>query len=686
MVRQNTSALRPSKWSSRFSPNRRTVAPFLMGIAMTAAVQADLVATFTREGVTDSRMDRFPAIQLQAGEPATPFLTPGPFQVVWKGSLMIPRRERLVFSFEGEGTATLKIDGKEVLTRAGTLAGEDSKSTRINPGDHEFELTYSSKPDGTGEFRIFWEEPGFVRQSMPESAFKAETTAATTLGALQRRGRLLFTAQNCVKCHSPGSGFGATPMPETNEIAPILFGTGDRASEEWLRKWIADPSSLKPTTHMPALVDASKSEGLQQASDLAAFLAGMKGVAPAGAAVDPALAEEGGAHFHELGCVACHNPPDKGVADPSRVPLNNVSSKYLPGALVAFLKKPDTYHPSIKMPDFRLTDAEANSIAAYLTKTSAGKETQVSYQFPKGDATRGAAMAATLQCGVCHPGLPMDPPSAPAAMDAVFKKDWSAAGCVAPVEKRGKSPHLNIDDNDRAALVAFSKTGTGSLSRDTAAEYVTRQIEELRCVACHALDGKAPLLSNFHSETAGLVAHLPKLNERLDQTRPQLSFTGEMLYTTAIESMINGSEKSRPRPWLGMRMPGFHNQAPLLATGFSKLHGLAPNKPEEVKVDAAMAAIGKELVSATGFGCITCHGVGEQKPTAAFEVEGVNFSLVPSRIRGDYYHRWMDNPTSVTPGTKMPVYSKENKSQRTDVLEGDAKKQFEAIWEYIHQK
>lgn len=656
-------------------------------LSLAPAAQAELVATFTREGVTDSRLDRFPAVFLGAGEPATPFLSPGPFQVVWKGTLVLSKRERLVFSFEGEGSATLKIDGKEVLTRAGTLAGEESKSTRLNPGDHTFELTYGSKPDGTAEFRIFWEEPGFTRQSMPPGVFKTDATDATSLGALQRHGRLLFTSQNCVKCHTSTAGLGATPMPETNEIAPILFGTGDRVSEDWLRKWLADPKAIKPSTHMPALVDASTAEGLQRASDLAAFVAGMKTGAPAGPASDPALATEGGLHFHELGCVACHNPPDKGLADPSRVPLNNVASKYLPGALAAFLKKPNLYHPAIKMPDFRLSDAEANSLAAFLTQYSTGKETKLDYQFPAGDATRGAEVAASLQCGVCHPGLPMDLPSAPAGLEAIFTRDWSVAGCVAPAVKQGKRvPHLNLTDDDRKALVAFSKMGAGSLGRDTPAEYVSRQVEVLRCTACHAMDNKPPLLSNYHSESAGFAGDVTKLNERVDQTRPQLTFTGEMLYTTAIQAMIDGTADPRPRPWLGMRMPGFHNQAALLANGLSKVHGVAPNQPQEVKVDAAMAEIGKNLVGSTGFGCVTCHGIGDQKPTAAFEVEGINFSLVPSRLRSDYYHRWMDDPRSVTPSTKMPQYSQDNKSQRSDVLEGDAKKQFEAIWEYIHQK
>jgi mono/diheme cytochrome c family protein len=665
---------------------RRLLASGLLVLPTAGPARADLIATFTRDGVSDSRLDRIPALALESGEPVTPFLAPGAFEAVWKGKLSVPKRLRLVFSFEGEGSATLKIDGKEVLTASGELAGKSSKSTRLNPGEHEFELSYGSKPDGSGVVRVYWEEKSFVRQTIPPSAFTAEATDAVTSGVLERRGRELFATQNCVKCHSASSGFGASPMPEIAEIGPLLFGQGERTSEEWLRKWIAGPRLLKPSTTMPALVDATTAEGRQSASDLAAYVASLKTGAPAGVAPDVKLAEEGGLHFHELGCVGCHNPPDKGIADPGRVPLNNVASKYLSGALVAFLKQPDAHNPFIKMPNFRLSDAEADSIAAYLTKASTGQETKMEGEFPAGDATRGATVAASLQCGVCHPGMPLSPDSAPATMDAIFKSDWSANGCVAPTGNRGKAPELNLTDDDRAALVAFSKRGHESLGRDNQAEYATRQIDALRCTACHGIDDQQALLSSVHSDSAALAAHVPHLTERVDQSRPQLTYTGEMLHTTAIESMIAGTADPRPRPWLAMRMPSFKTHATAMSKGLSKSHGVLPNKPEVVEVDSALTDIGKELAGSTGFGCTTCHAVGDEKATAAFEVEGINFSLLPDRLRADYYHRWMDDPKSVTPSTKMPSYSKDGKSQRTDVLGGDAGKQFEAIWQYIHRK
>ena len=96
-----------------------------------------------------------------------------------------------------------------------------------------------------------------------------------------------------------------------------------------------------------------------------------------------------------------------------------------------------------------------------------------------------------------------------------------------------------------------------------------------------------------------------------------------------------------------------------------------PGAPEAANPDPALAEIGKKLVGADGFGCTTCHGVGPVKPTAAFEVEGVNFALSHERLRKEWFMRWMDNPQSVTPGSKMPRYSENGKSQRPRQLADD---------------
>jgi len=656
----------------------------LTGLLLGTA-QAQLIATFKAGDVSDARLDRLPALLVKAGEPATPFLAPGAFEVTWTGQLAIRERQRLVFSFEGSGSASLSIDGKPVVEESGELGAKPSERLRLNPGDHEFTLTFKSQPDGSGRFRLFWEEAAFPKQSIPPGAFKSNPNAAATLGELQRHGRMLFAENHCSKCHSAASGFGSAAMPEISELAPLLAGIGDRVNEDWLKSWIAAPQSLRPTTRMPALVDATTDAGRQQAADLAAFVVTQTFGAPAGTAPDPALAQKGGETFHTLGCVACHTLPSQTEPDREhkRLPLNNVAAKFKPGALVPFLKKPDAYHPFTGMPDFRLSDDEANSLAAYLTAASTGKETKPAAPFLAGDKTRGEALAKSLNCGSCHAGLPLSETPAP-TLDAIFKKDWSASGCAAQADKRGKAPVLHLDDAERAALVAFSKTGSTPLTRDTPGEYVRRQIESQRCTNCHNHDGKGSLLDSVHSDSRPLVADLKHLDERVDQSRPQLTYIGEMLHATVTESMIQGSTDPRPRPWLLMRMPAFHAKAKSLADGFARMHGIEPSGPKPFTINPALAETGKTLAS--GFGCTTCHAIGDQKPTAAFEVQGVDLQLSAQRIREDYFYRWMANPGSITPSTKMPKYAEGNLSQRTDLLEGDAHKQFEAIWHYLHQK
>jgi mono/diheme cytochrome c family protein len=651
-------------------------------LCLVVSARADLVATFSQGGVTDARLDRMAALSVPAGQAPTPFLEAGKFEAEWKGSIELKERKRLCFSFEGNGKAVLTVAGEEVLAEEGTLGAAKTKRLRLNPGLHEIRVSYGSPEDGSGSFRLYWEEEGMPRQTVPPAAFAAEATDDAKLGELRRHGRMAFTQQHCAKCHAPEGGFGASPMPETGEIAPILAGIGDRVAESWLRDWIADPKAMKPGTKMPNLVDPGTPEGLQKAADLAAFLAASKFGAPAPPVPDPSLSKAGGAVFHELGCVGCH---DQSGADASRVPLNNVASKYLPGQLAAFLKKPEAFHPFTAMPNFKLTDDEAASLAAYLTASSEGKGTVLGYRFPAGDATRGAEVAASLHCGTCHPGLPGGVPSAP-ALEKVFAADWAEKGCVSEKDKRPALPKMNLGEGDREGLLAFSKAGIGSLKRDSASEFAERQVSSKNCTACHAMDGKASGLESLHSTTSGLAAHVKGLNERVDQSRPPLTFVGEMLFSSYVESMLAGTVVERPRPWLGTRMPAFPAYAKTMADGLSRAHGFEPGPPVKVEVDPALAGIGKKLVSAEGFGCTTCHGIGGQAPTAAFEVGAVNFALTPGRLREEFYHRWMDNPAGVTPGSKMPRYADGNESQRTDILEGDARKQYEAIWHWLHSE
>ena len=302
---------------------------------------------------------------------------------------------------------------------------------------------------------------------------------------------------------------------------------------------------------------------------------------------------------------------------------------------------------------------------------------------PKGDAARGKEVAAAHHCFYCHAGLPTPSELTVPSMQKIFAADWSKSGCVSASEDQEKAPALHLTEADRQALIAFSKTGTDSLGNNDKAEAAERKFHSLRCDSCHSRDAMPALLDRTHSETQSLTAHIAGANEKVDQSRPHMSFIGEMLRASYMQSVISGSLTTKPRPWLDMRMPAFSSHAASLADGFPRLHGIDPNEEITSTIDQALVPIGKDLLSADkGFGCTTCHGLGDTKPTAAFEVQGIYLEHISARLRREWFNRWMDNPASVTPGTKMPQYAPNGQSPNP-ALNGKADDQFNAIWQYL---
>src|SRR5262249_19610258 len=134
-------------------------------------------------------------------------------------------------------------------------------------------------------------------------------------------------------------------------------------------------------------------------------------------------AENGGGLFASFACIACHTPPDFAGKDThARIPLAHVGAKFNQVSLVEFLKLPALHSPFIRMPNFRLADEEARSRAAYLYGTAKAKSPGV-----RGDAGKGATLAATAGCANCHtiPRVEKSTLAAPAL------SSLKAGGCLA---------------------------------------------------------------------------------------------------------------------------------------------------------------------------------------------------------------------------------------------------------------
>lgn len=173
-------------------------------------------------------------------------------------------------------------------------------------------------------------------------------------------GRVLLNELRCAACHD------GLPKAAHPRSAPNLQDIGNRVRPDAIQAIIANPHVAKPGTLMPSMLDAlPETERKQAAEAITHFLVGdniLVDTLPGGIVRGEKL-------FHQVGCVACHQPQREGAATiEGSVPLAFVEKKYTVGSLTAFLKNPHAARPSGRMPNLNLTDAEAADIAGYLLR------------------------------------------------------------------------------------------------------------------------------------------------------------------------------------------------------------------------------------------------------------------------------------------------------------------------------
>lgn len=642
-----------------------------------------LTLTFTSGDKTDARSARLVALHIPAGQPATPFLPAGAFTARWEGQISSPLRDEYTFAADVKGSFKLTINGKLVLEGAGdTTAQTVNKAFQLNKGANAFVAEFSN--DGTSDalIRLNWWTKEFPAEPVPPAVFTHDVNAKSLrVGVLARDGRMLFAQLRCAACHAdaaliPPKGEG---MPEMAQDAPLFDEVGAKFNETWLAHWINDPHSIRPRALMPRLFNAGPGKIDQRAADLAAYFISL------GKRDDTAPAAEnaplGGALFANFGCIACHTMPDfKGVDEQRRVPLSHVKAKWQPRALREYLKDPAKNYAWTHMPNFRLTEEEAERLTAYLLS---GPQRDFPAG-PKGDMAKGAQALVTAGCLNCHAGMP---PTTQPPLAQTLKNGWTKGCMAADPPSRGHAPDFNLTDRERDALRAFAVAGFASLKQDTVLEFAERQFMNMRCGACHSRDNEPSVWSSVEAEMAPLQAAAPTQPEGAAPVSaagaPTSTWFGEKLRPAWMEQFVAGKLAYKPRPWLIARMPGFAMVAKGLAEGFSHEHGFPPAIESEGAIDSSKVKAGEVLLGENGgFNCITCHAVGERPATAVFEAPGVNFVYSYERLRPEYYRRWVLHPLRIDPETKMPKFADdEGKTPLTDFFEGDARQQFDAIWQ-----
>jgi hypothetical protein len=472
--------------------------------------------------------------------------------------------------------------------------------------------------------------------------------------------------------------------------APSFKGIGNRLSPQWVAQWLQDPGKLRVASRMPRLLRGG--DIATQAANIAAYLATLReessDASPQASALglssDTNLIAAGGKLFSDLGCMACHTLPGDAIpSGDTRISIGHVREKWAPQELSQFLRAPSKHYGWTRMPDFNLASSESEALGAFVI--SRCEATSSPQDGKPGDAQHGQQLVSSMGCLACHPLQGVEDRSKAPPMEELKAADWQH-GCLANGEaERREAPDFGFKEDQRTALRAFAKVGfPAALNRHTPAEFAERQYVNLRCAACHPRDNETDLLTKLTAE------QMPQDDDDFSSKsvhvgRPLLTFAGEKLYAGWMQRLLDGSLGYKPRSELQGRMPAFPAYASGLAEGIAHQHGYKMESATPAKVDAGLVEIGKRLTGVTdGFSCIACHDVGTQKALAGKDTATVNFDCVAERLRPTYYWRYVRDPLRLLPGTMMPKFIGEDGTTPVKaVFEGDAQKQFNAIWNYL---
>ena len=632
-------------------------------------------------------------LYVENGKPAAPFLPAGKFTAVFDGSINGDLRANYFFKAEELGGA-LKLEINNAVVLDTSTPGALSKSVQINKGANAVRATFTSAASADSFVRVGWTEKGTNVNPIPNTIITHSKTPELQKAELTYLGRELFLENRCIKCHTEKF---ASPVPELAMDAPSFNGIGARRNHEWLAEWILDPKSTRANVHMPKSLHGPTAKDDSEAA--AAYLSLLTTNFGSSRQLNPvdiqyivtdgspdhafaeinkrsgvnakATAGDGNEQpadqnqvrkpiFERLHCASCHNAPDKAEKDPAKISLKHVAQKFGDGKLAEFLKTPEAHFAWIRMPNFKLANAEAKELADFLLK-HADKPEPAKEMDRKGMLSRGKELVQSTGCLNCHSAVNIENKFSAMSLAKLAKE---AKGCLAEKrDEKSKAPDFAFNAREREALLAFVKTDFSSLSRHSPLEFASRETRLLNCNSCH-----------------GQIDLVPPLEGLGGKLKPEwtASFIGGHPFKVRADIHPKGEL------WVEARMPSFRSRAALLAEAMAMQQGYPPKTPAEGPIDHEAAKIGHKMAGKdNGLSCISCHAVNDLPALEVFESEGLNLGLANARLLKPYFFRWMRNPLSIDPQTKMPAYFEDGRSALTDYYDGDGEKQINALYQYM---
>lgn len=464
--------------------------------------------------------------------------------------------------------------------------------------------------------------------------------------ALDFRGELLVSELGCVACHGDEREW---------KQGPRLEEVGARIQRSYFINFVLNPEKVKPGTTMPnVLASLPEEERLGAASALADYLWGEEGeieLEP----IEAESVEKGKALFHEVGCVACHDPEGEVLVGSS--PLVRLEEKYSVASLTAFLEDPLKSRPSGRMPDMGLDHWQAKELASYLLREQ--KEV-VPVVRPEKNRKAGEVFFKELGCAQCH-----EPEKA--------RRDFAEAFALLDLTKDCTTASYPLSPEQQKELAAVkTETVPAKMSPEARVHF---KMAQLNCFACHSRDelgGVSDERDAFFTTTnlnLGEQARIP----------PSLTGVGAKLKPAALRRILMSD--GSVRPYMKTRMPRFGSEnVEELVEWLGDVDHSEPFEIARSEDRGEIMKAGHALVGEKNLACNSCHTFFGEKTTT---LDALDLTTMWERLQEGWFHRYLLNPQEFHPTTIMPSFWPNGKSVRPEILGGDADQQIDAIWQYL---
>jgi cytochrome c2 len=289
-------------------------------------------------------------------------------------------------------------------------------------------------------------------------------------------------------------------------------------------------------------------------------------------------------------------------------------------------------------------------------------------------AARGKELFSSMGCVACHPIGNSTAGTGQRAPGLTQLKADQADGCLG--SPRPGLPRFDLSTEQKAALKSVLAQVNRLKEPLSAQDQIRHQLSALNCYACHSRDGIGGPDQN-RSEFFSTVDHADLGDE--GRIPPHLTGVGGKLQANWLKTVL--LNKGAARPYMATRMPQFGTNA------IGSLPGLfetvddpsaAPNPtqpptPQQIKA-------GRQLVGTGGVSCIACHTFAKQK---SLGIPAMDLTLMTQRLKRTWFDRYLKDPASLRPGTRMPSFWPDGTAVNQDILAGNTSQQIEAIWAYL---